>query len=462
MTPGDYYVYGVTNDGTNPQVSDYSSGQITINAVGNQNPNAPTISNYNDGNCYTDTTPELQFNLSDPDGGDQLKYQIQIDDTSDAFASIIVDYTSALGAQGARSFTVGQAAGGGSYATGSEGQTLSDDTYFWRVKAIDEAPAESGWTVANPGGDSFIIDNADPIAPGNLSENAKTSSSVTLQFGAATTEDNFLEYKIFYDTASGVTESDTEHDDSDLDYINYNGTSTTTVNNLDPDTTYFFNIWAYDKCSKSAVAVTELSVTTDTAPAGTSGYRSVGVTAAALQTGSYTGTQTIKVQRGTTAIDSATGTDSPGTAFGSTSSTFVLNQSNRYTTSGRTTLLESGRNIDDLSGGLALTGTNTITFYREIPDGEAVDYNFHWEAWEYIGAGGGADEFIVRDRRAVTLASTASSSYTPSGVSNPFRSEGAEPTARLLSTLFWLNSQAVIGPSYTALPQISMTRAQLP
>ncbi|NIN34439.1 MAG: hypothetical protein GTO60_04825, partial [Gammaproteobacteria bacterium] len=32
MTPGNYYVYGITDDGTNPQVSDYSSGQITINA----------------------------------------------------------------------------------------------------------------------------------------------------------------------------------------------------------------------------------------------------------------------------------------------------------------------------------------------------------------------------------------------------------------------------------------------
>jgi hypothetical protein len=30
MTPGTYYVYGVTNDGTNPDVRDYSPGQITI------------------------------------------------------------------------------------------------------------------------------------------------------------------------------------------------------------------------------------------------------------------------------------------------------------------------------------------------------------------------------------------------------------------------------------------------
>ena len=34
MTPGNYYVYGITNDGVNPQVSAYSLGQITINAAG--------------------------------------------------------------------------------------------------------------------------------------------------------------------------------------------------------------------------------------------------------------------------------------------------------------------------------------------------------------------------------------------------------------------------------------------
>jgi hypothetical protein len=33
MTPGAYYVYGIANDGTNPAVSAYSSGQITINAA---------------------------------------------------------------------------------------------------------------------------------------------------------------------------------------------------------------------------------------------------------------------------------------------------------------------------------------------------------------------------------------------------------------------------------------------
>lgn len=35
MTPGTYYVYGITNDGVNPQVRDYSPGVITINALAN-------------------------------------------------------------------------------------------------------------------------------------------------------------------------------------------------------------------------------------------------------------------------------------------------------------------------------------------------------------------------------------------------------------------------------------------
>ena len=33
VTPGSYYVYGITNDGVNPQVSAYSGGTLTVNAV---------------------------------------------------------------------------------------------------------------------------------------------------------------------------------------------------------------------------------------------------------------------------------------------------------------------------------------------------------------------------------------------------------------------------------------------
>ncbi len=113
-------------------------------------------------------------------------------------------------------------------------------------------------------------------------------------------------------------------------------------------------------------------------------------------------TQAIKIQRGISAIGNAGGFASPGTSFGSMASTFVLNESNRYTNSGLTTTGSVDKEIDDMSGGLSLTGTNTIRFYRDSAS-EDADYNFHWEAWEYIGPAGGANEFVVLGRFHVTI-----------------------------------------------------------
>jgi plastocyanin len=53
MSHGIYYVYGITNDGTNPTVSAYSPGQITINTV----PSAPT-------GLTASTISSSQINLS--------------------------------------------------------------------------------------------------------------------------------------------------------------------------------------------------------------------------------------------------------------------------------------------------------------------------------------------------------------------------------------------------------------
>jgi len=91
----------------------------------------------------TDKTPTLGFTLADADG-DDLTFRLQVDDTDNTFGSLVVDYTSAAQAGGAAAFTVGQAAGGGSYAVGSAGQELGPDTYFWRVQSTDGF-ATSAW-----------------------------------------------------------------------------------------------------------------------------------------------------------------------------------------------------------------------------------------------------------------------------------------------------------------------------
>ena len=340
-------------------------------ASSNAAPNTPTIDNYNTGACTSDTTPSLQFDLSDPDSGDIVKYQVQIDDEATFASPYVDDTTEGSGSAEPRSNVL------------HTPSTLSQDAYYWRVKAIDDDAAESAWATANSGAIAFYVDTANPTAPGNLTESVKTSSSITLNFGAQSTEANFDTYKIFYKQgASGVTESDTEHTDSNLGYIDYNSTTTTTINGLSADTQYVFNIWAYDVCGNKTAA-TEVAITTN-APSTT---------------------QAIKIQRGTADVPN-TGTTQTAPAdfieFGSLTSAFVLNKNNQFGSAGASTADSNDKSHDDTSLRIELTATDTITFSREAAS-DNQDYRADWESWEYIGSAGGPNEFIVRSRNTVTL-----------------------------------------------------------
>lgn len=131
-------------------------------------PDAPTSlgpTAYVDGSSGTNPNPALEFTLSDPNVLDTVKYRIQIAKNS-TFSSPVVDYTSDLVAQGPTSFTVGQAAGSGSYTTGSEGQLIYDGSYYWRVQTIDNGAHTSSYTSANSGAVAFVITgNIDPYGP---------------------------------------------------------------------------------------------------------------------------------------------------------------------------------------------------------------------------------------------------------------------------------------------------------
>ncbi|MFH1295379.1 MAG: hypothetical protein ABIH84_02260 [bacterium] len=150
----------------------------TISQTFNNTPDVP--SNLGDttmvnASWTNDNTPTFTFTLSDDDVADTVKYQIQIDDTPN-FSSPIVDYTSALAAQGDFTFTVGQAAGNGSYSTGSESQTLEDLDYYWRVRTTDVNDASSSYTTANSGSVAFRVDTT---APNKFSLQKPDSESYT-------------------------------------------------------------------------------------------------------------------------------------------------------------------------------------------------------------------------------------------------------------------------------------------
>lgn len=136
------------------------------------------------------------------------------------------------------------------------------------VTATDDAGNTTGPVSDTTGA---TVDNQVPTAPGSLSDGGKTASTITLTFGAQAVVSDFDIYKIFFKAGtSGVTTSDAEHVDSDLNFINYNGTSNTTVTGLAASTAYVFNIWVFDDAGNSANA-TEVSISTlvgNSAPTG--------------------------------------------------------------------------------------------------------------------------------------------------------------------------------------------------
>lgn len=154
--------------------------------------NLPTVSSLGpsglvDGSTGTNNQPQFNFTTADADGSDTVKYQIQIDDSSN-FSSPVVDYTSALAATGAKSFTVGQAAGTGTYTTGSSGQTLGSGNYYWRVRGIDSNNGYGGYTYANSGGIAFVVDSGPPTTPGTPSTITPTDGQTPTWTWTASTD----------------------------------------------------------------------------------------------------------------------------------------------------------------------------------------------------------------------------------------------------------------------------------
>lgn len=191
----------------------------------NQSPSVPSSLGPTalvNGSTTGTNNPIFSFTLADPDVSDTVKYRIQIDDTAD-FSSPVVDYTSALASQGARTFQVGQAAGSGSYSVGSVSQTLSDASYYWRVKTVDAAAAESSYTIANSGEVAFVVDAATRLLSFQSSTGSGleslTATSVRILLDASYFETVTVDYSVTAGTATG----------SGTDYTLSSGTATITA-----------------------------------------------------------------------------------------------------------------------------------------------------------------------------------------------------------------------------------------
>ena len=145
------------------------------------------------------------------------------------------------------------------------------------------------------------VDANTPSTPGNLSFFDHTSTSITIELGATTTEANFKEYRIYYkEGASGVSEANNLHSsstDENLGDILFKDAATTTITGLATGTQYVFNIWAYDWAGNKASATVELATATNYAPANASSlaqFRHDGATA--ILNSGWTNEDNIKLQ----------------------------------------------------------------------------------------------------------------------------------------------------------------------
>jgi len=192
---------------TRPATSDIGTWDIGSDQA-DVTPSVPTSlggSSFVDGSTKSTTTPNLTLSQADSDAGDNLAFQIQVDDSSD-FASAVVDYTSSYLSQGATSFTVGQAAGSGSYTTGSASQTLSDTSYYWRVRTGD-GTATSTYATANSGSVAFIVDATSPVISATATSTASTSGTFT--WTTDTIASSLVAYGLTSTYSATTTEADT-------------------------------------------------------------------------------------------------------------------------------------------------------------------------------------------------------------------------------------------------------------
>lgn len=152
--------------------------------------------------------------------------------------------------------------------------TSGSNTVYYKWNSIANVPSGSGqyciFVTPNDGStngavvsSTVTIDNVPPSAPGNLTFYSTSTQSVTLRFGASSTDANFSEYKIFYKAgSSGVLTSDsafTSSTDTNLATSTYNSAVTTSISGLSSSTQYVFNIWIFDTFGNSASATTEVA-----------------------------------------------------------------------------------------------------------------------------------------------------------------------------------------------------------
>jgi len=150
--------------------SDWSSGSFFVNLL-NDAPSTPTILNPGDGSEVTSSRPTLAVNpATDPDL-DQLTYDYELYGDADLL-NLITSTT------------------GGETSWRLDASLMDNRGYYWRVRAVDEHGAASGWSAALPFSVNTVNDRPAAPTPNNpVSGGTVTSLTPVLSLNNASDPD---------------------------------------------------------------------------------------------------------------------------------------------------------------------------------------------------------------------------------------------------------------------------------
>ena len=215
ITPGLYYVYGKTNDGTNPQVSAYSPGQITINS-------RPTISvSQPDGASDTVTQGDLYnitYSLSDTD--DIITAAFYYDTNNSGLDGNTISGACAIAIEGSNvtcSWDTSGASPGIYYVYGIANDGFNSVSAYSSGQITINAPPTPNITVSATGNQtsSMTVPSTDQYVGGAFtfqrsSGSATVSQIIISETGSVNAQTNLSNLKLYYETAGTCSFEGTE------------------------------------------------------------------------------------------------------------------------------------------------------------------------------------------------------------------------------------------------------------
>jgi hypothetical protein len=255
MTAGSYYVYGIADDGTAPQVSDYSPGQIRINDPPTLNVDEPdgASDNVAEGSNYS-----IQYDLADTDDVVTVAFYYDTDSSGlDGTAITGACATAAEGTDATCTWDTTGVADGTYYVYGIADDGIDpqvSDYSSGQITIDGTAPADITNLYTGGHRDSWIL--LYWTAPGDDgSSGTATTYDIRYRTDAAITSGNWA-------TATTVTGEPSPSVAGTLENF--------TVTDLSPGTTYYFAIKTADEVSNWSGVSNSPSNSTDsdiTAPA---------------------------------------------------------------------------------------------------------------------------------------------------------------------------------------------------